>query len=78
MTHDFRIQVASDPDRDDVVVELLVDGEVLAAVRETETGSLAIHLYAAPGKGWDLDLAEFEEWLGRARDRFRALGPKRQ
>ena len=78
MSAEFRLHVATDPDRDDVVVELLYGEDVVASVREAEGDGLRVRLYASPARAWDFELSELEAWLRRARERWEALGPKRE
>jgi hypothetical protein len=78
MSSAFRLQVATDPDRDDVVVELLFGDDVVASVREASPDHFRIRLYAPPSSAWDFDLVELEAWLAKVRERWEALGPKRE
>lgn len=74
---EFSVHVTDYPDEDDVVVELIHGDQVVASIRETDDGSLRIQIYPRPLPGWDFDLGELQEWLERARERWKALGPKR-
>lgn len=77
MTAEFRLQVATDPDRDDVMVELFYGEDVVATIREIDA-QFRIRVYRPPAQAWDFDLAELETWLGKARERWQELGPKRE
>jgi hypothetical protein len=54
MSSEFRLQVATDRDRDDVVVELLYREDVVASIQEIEGEGLRIRVYSPPTQAWDL------------------------
>jgi hypothetical protein len=78
MSTEFRLQVATDPDRDDVVVELLYGEDVVASILEIEGEGLRVRIYSPPAKAWEFELSEFAAWLAKSRERWEALGPKRE
>lgn len=66
MTGSLRIQVASVPDRDDLVVEIWLGSEQVAELRN-EAGIPQIQVYPSRHAAWwDFPYADFVSVLGRA------------
>ena len=73
----FRVELASVPDRDDVVAEVWFDGELFAELRH-DTGVVRLQLYDAPSGGrWDLPHDDVVAALRNARERLGASPPER-
>ncbi len=77
MKERFRLQVSTEPDYDDVEVELLYGDDIVAILRKSDDQSLTVWICPPPGFVTRFDLDEFELWLGRARQRWDALGARR-
>jgi hypothetical protein len=67
MTISLRIQVASVPDRDGLVVEVWSGSEQVAELRK-EDGAALIQVYSRQSGWWDFPYADFVAALQRARD----------
>jgi hypothetical protein len=68
----FRIEIASVPDRDDLVAEVWCGAELFAELRH-EAGDVSVQLYCPSRSGqWDMRLADLIAVLDNARER---LGP---
>lgn len=68
--HIFTIDIASVPDRDELVAELWF-GEQQVAELAQEGGRLLLQLYKPPsGKYWEFDYAPFAEALAAMRARL--------
>jgi hypothetical protein len=65
----FMIQLASVPDRDDLVAEVWVGKELFAELRN-ESGKTWLQVYSAPGGHWELPYEELQIALQRARDKL--------
>ena len=71
----FTVDVASVPDRDELVVEIWC-GDVQFAELRDEGGITRVQLYQrTTGQPWDVSLDELQAALQRAADRLKALGP---
>lgn len=74
----FRITIASLPDREQLVAEILYDGVQWAEISQ-ETDDLMIQFYSHPRKKyWEFSLEEAMEALERAKKRMLDLGPTRK
>jgi phage pi2 protein 07 len=63
----FRITIASPPDREQLVAEVLFGNEQVAELN-TERGTLAIELYPrADGQAWSFDADQFQSALAQAK-----------
>lgn len=71
-TYKFSVEVASVPDRDDLVAEVWLDQELIAELRHGPSGLQAQIYPAPPGQPWDVPYEEFTRALQEARDK---LGP---
>jgi hypothetical protein len=61
----FVLQVASAPDRDELVTEIWWNDQLVAEVRQGSGGKRFIDLYPSPSRiPWSF---EFEEWLAALR-----------
>ena len=70
MTSRFTIDVATVPDRDDVVVELWC-GDIQFGELSLEGGGLQIEIYPNPsGQPWRFSFEEVEKALEQAKDRL--------
>jgi hypothetical protein len=67
MTTSLRIQVASVPDRDDLVAEIWSGSEQVAELRK-ENGAPQIQLYSRQSGWWDFPYADFVAALQTARE----------
>jgi hypothetical protein len=68
---DLRIEVTSPPDRDFVVVSLMVGSDEFAEVNQ-ETESLKVEVYPRrDGEPWRLDYEELSRVLGLAKERLK-------
>lgn len=67
----FKVEIASVPDRDDLVAEVWYGDDLVAELRH-EASSVHIQIYSSPTGKWDMRLADFVRVLEKARDR---LGP---
>ncbi|WP_426442286.1 hypothetical protein [Bradyrhizobium genosp. P] len=57
----FVLQIASPPDRDELVTEVWWNDQLVAEVRRSADGKQFIDLYASPSRiPWSF---EFQEWL---------------
>jgi hypothetical protein len=65
----FAIQLASVPDRDDLVAEVWVGQDLFAELRH-ESGNTWLQVYSAPGGRWELRFEELQVALQQARDRL--------
>ena len=66
----FRISIASPPDRDFLVAEIM-KGNVQVAEVNIESGKLEVEIYNHPnGKPWQLDFEEFLASLNEAQVRL--------
>lgn len=69
----FDINIASVPDRDEVVSEVWSNDGLVAEVRR-EGGRFLVQVYAPQnGSYWDFNLHEFVEALTDARERLRGV-----
>jgi len=69
MNPSFRVQVASFPDRDDLVVEIWWGSERVAELRREDAGP-QIELYSHQSGWWDFPYAEFLAVLQRAGEKL--------
>jgi hypothetical protein len=70
MTDNYRILIASPPDREKVVAEVWCGEEMLAEVAN-EDGPLTIEFYPKPGgKPWLLDYEEAVKAMQMAKDKL--------
>ena len=68
----FTVEIASVPDREDLVAEIWADTELMAELRYDE-GELRVQLYAPPGgRSWDVPFDQLASVLQLARQK---LGP---
>lgn len=66
------LQVASIPDRGQVVSETWFGNDQVAEVSNESFDSFVIKLYAPPGeKAWSFELEDFQSILSSARDNFK-------
>jgi hypothetical protein len=73
----FTFTVGSDPDRDDLVADLICNGIVWAEIN-TEQGGLEIEIYSNPdGRPWCFPLERMLEVITAARARLEELGRDR-
>lgn len=64
----FRIQIASPPDREELVAELWVGSEQIAELRK-QAGTVRVQLYACSGAPWwDVDYEELSSAFRRAHE----------
>lgn len=67
MAHDYRIQIASVPDREKLIAEIYFHRYQLAEINQ-EGAALQIEIYSHPsGKEWRLDFTEMMTMLEEAR-----------
>jgi len=66
MTNSLRIQVASVPDRDGLVVEVWLESEQVAELRKDD-GAVLIQVYSRQSGWWDFPYADFVDAFQRAR-----------
>lgn len=57
----FEIEITSVPDRDEIVAEIWRNDEMVAEVRRTTKGSLALEIYSS--KSSEPWLFDFHEWI---------------
>jgi hypothetical protein len=70
-TGSFSVEIASVPDRDDLVAEVWMGRELVAELRYEEN-ELRLQLYAGPGGSpWDLPCEPFLRALQEAQERLR-------
>jgi hypothetical protein len=63
------MQIASVPDRENVVSEIWFENDQVAEISSEVPGKFVIEIYASPeGGGWSFDLDAFQLILSRARD----------
>ena len=67
----FRIQIASVSDRDEVVAEIWLGDAMVAEVRRGERGELQIEIYPRDSGPWNLEL---KSWLAALVEAQRRLG----
>jgi len=66
------LQVASVPDREQVVSEIWFGNDQVAEVSNESFDSFVIELYAPPGgEAWSFDLEDFQSILSRAKDNLK-------
>jgi hypothetical protein len=69
----FRVVMASNPDRDDLVAEVSHLGEIFAVVSKGRDG-LQVELFPPPPQssrtGWTFDLQEFQAVIAHAARQF--------
>jgi len=71
MEHDFRVSVASPPDRENLVAEIFVGNEQFAEVNQ-EQSALHVEIYPRQnGQPWLLTVEDVTEALNQARVRLR-------
>ena len=74
----FRITVASLPDRENLVAEILYDNVQWVEISQ-ETEEIIIQFYSHPTKEyWEFSLDEALEALENAKKRFLSLGERRE
>jgi phage pi2 protein 07 len=70
----FRITLASPPDREHVVAEVLFGDEQVAELN-TERGAVTIELYPrADGQAWSFDAEQFQSALAQAKAKLLGRG----
>lgn len=70
----LKVQIASVPDRDNLVAEIWVGDQQLAEVSQ-ETGTLKIEIYQRTGEArgiWEIEFDELVNALQEARNKLRA------
>ncbi|MCI0917270.1 hypothetical protein JNA64_08845 [Pseudomonas stutzeri] len=57
----LRVEIASVPDRDDLIAEIWQEDEMVAEIQRSPDGRFVLELYSSPGqRPWSLD---FECWM---------------
>lgn len=68
----FVVEIASVPDRDQVVAEIWQDDEMVAEVQRSVSGGFRLDIYAKESREpWSLDL---QDWLSALAEAQRRLG----
>jgi len=69
----FSIEIASVPDRDEVVAELWFGSDQVAELSQ-DGGELTLQVFAAPSGHWEFAYEAFSDALGAMRARLRPPG----
>lgn len=70
MTDEFKIELCSPPDRENLVVTIMINGEQWVELNR-ESDSITLEIYPKPdGQPWILDLETAMSALFKAKDRF--------
>jgi hypothetical protein len=76
--HDLDVRVSFDPDYEDMVAEIYLDGHCIALISQDEGRDRpTIEIYSEPAMGvWKLPLAELEAAIALAKGRLFQLRPE--
>lgn len=68
----LKVEIASVPDRDDLVAEIWQEDEMVAEIQRTPDGRFVLELYPSPNqRPWSFD---FEYWMAALSEAQRRLG----